>query len=224
MQLPGRHTFAIIPGSLYGKKLAAFAQQENKEIILHLPLQASSIKAPSEENTLNELMDENQLGAKTAAMLSEFKNIRGINNHMGSHLTQFDYFMRPILESVKTYQSKLFFLDSRTSPKSVAYAEAIKSGLNAISRDVFLDNEHENKESIHLQFQIWLQIARERGSSVAIGHPHTGTIEYLKNNITATEQLFQFMTVSTLIELTHQEKPLSPWDAKLSRLQNPENR
>lgn len=199
IELTGDHTYAIIPGTSYGKKLASLADIHKKEVILHLPLQASNPVIPSEPNVLDETMTESQLSNNLISMLDEFSVIKGVNNHMGSHLTQFDYFMRPIMDSIKAYNPNFYFLDSRTSPKSIAYTEAVNSGLHSISRDIFLDNEHDNPESIHLQFQIWLQKARTQGHAVAIGHPHSTTIAYLQENLTETMEKFQFLSVSKLL-------------------------
>ena len=54
IELEGDHTYAIIPGTSYGKKLARLANIHEKEVILHLPLQASNPGAPSEPNVLDE--------------------------------------------------------------------------------------------------------------------------------------------------------------------------
>lgn len=199
LNLKGDHTYAIIPGTTYGKKLAAFAKKNSKEIILHLPLQASNFRAASESNTLTESMNEDEITLNTVAMLSEFPNIKGINNHMGSHLTEIGYFMRPIMESIKAYRSQLYFLDSRTSSRSVAYIEALNSGLDSVRRDIFLDNEHTNLESIKLQFKLWLKKARDTGSAVAIGHPHPSTMTLLSEKLPLLEKDFQFMRISQLI-------------------------
>ena len=200
IELDGDHTYAIIPGTSYGRKLAYLARQHNKEIILHLPLQASNPVAASEPNALNETMDEDLLAKNLIDMLTEIPMIKGVNNHMGSHLTQIDYFMRPIMDVIKDYNPDFYFLDSRTSPNSIAYTEALNSGLSSIRRDVFLDNDHENLESIHLQYQIWLQKARDRGHAIAIGHPHPNTIEYLRQNLTQENNQFRFLSISRLLE------------------------
>lgn len=210
IELTGDHTYAIIPGTSYGKKLARLADIHKKEVILHLPLQASNPGAASEPNVLDETMTEGQLSNNLVRMLDEFPIIKGVNNHMGSHLTQFDYFMRPIMDSIKAYNPNFYFLDSRTSPKSIAYTEAVNSGLYSISRDVFLDNEHDNPESIHLQFQIWLQKAKNLGHAVAIGHPHSTTIAYLQENLPETMAKFRFVSVSKLIK----EKTSAPSKAQ----------
>ncbi len=220
IRLEGDHTFAIIPGASNSQKLAAFARHLGKEIILHLPLQASTPAAPSEPNSLQASMDENQLTRNTASMLAEFPDIRGINNHMGGLLTEIEYFMRPIIDSIRIYNPKLYFLDSRTTPRSIGYSLAISSGLRSISRDVFLDNQHTNIESIKLQYQIWLEKARVRGSAIAIGHPHATTIDFLRENLPQAAQDFRIMRVSKLIEADTLARKRDNWENYLAHLQN----
>jgi len=198
IELKGDHTYAIIPGTSYGKKLARLADIHKKEVILHLPLQAINSGAAAEPNALNETMDEDQLNNNLVSMLREISMIKGVNNHMGSHLTQIDYFMRPIMDGIKAYNPEFYFLDSRTSPNSIAHTEALNAGLTAIRRDVFLDND-QNPESIHLQYQIWLQKSRDQGHAVAIGHPHPNTIDYLTKHILQDARKFRFLSVSKLI-------------------------
>lgn len=219
LNLKGNHTYAIIPGTTYGKKLAALASENGREIILHLPLQASNLHAASEANTLTESMDEDELTLNTIAMLSEFPNIKGINNHMGSHLTEIGYFMRPIMESIRAYRTRLYFLDSRTSARSVAYIEARNSGLDSVRRDIFLDNQHTNIESIKLQFDRWLKKAQKTGSAIAIGHPHSTTMALLTRELPLIEKDFQFMRISQLISTEKFSDELNSSEKFLSQLQ-----
>lgn len=204
--LDGDHTYALIPGTAYSKKLATLAKESNKEIILHLPLQALDKGSAMEANVLNEAMDENLLFENLNVMLSEFPGIRGVNNHMGSHLTAIDYFMKPIMDGIKSYNPNLYFLDSRTTPNSTAYYQAKQSGLDSLTRDVFLDHDKDNLASIKLQFEIWLQKARDRGSAIAIGHPHVMTIEFLRENLGNIRDEFRIQSISKLIsEVTSPE-------------------
>jgi polysaccharide deacetylase 2 family uncharacterized protein YibQ len=219
IELEGDHTYAIIPDATYSKRLANLANEMDKETILHLPLQSSSALAAREPNALNESMNEDQLVVNLHTMLAAMPNIKGINNHMGSHLTEIDYFMRPIMDSIRSYNSNLYFLDSLTTPRSVAQHVALNSGLDSISRDVFLDNDYSNVESIRLQFHIWLRKAQERGSAIAIGHPHSPTIEFLAKNLPEIEESFEFMSVSKLIELINQPREVFSWQENLSQLQ-----
>ncbi len=138
IDLVGDHTYAILPGAVYSQKLANLAHSQHKEVILHLPMQSIHSQAAHEANALNEAMDEDQLTASVHSLLAQIPFIRGVNNHMGSHLTEFDFFMRPVMDSIRGYNPGLYFLDSRTSPRSVAYAQALDAGLKSITRDVLL--------------------------------------------------------------------------------------
>ena len=217
IDLNGEHTYAILPGAAYSRKLAQHAHQQNKEVILHLPMQSISSTAAHEPSALNEAMDEDQLTTNVHALLAEIPFIRGVNNHMGSHLTEFDFFMRPVMDSIRGYNPRLYFLDSRTSPRSVAHAQALDAGLSSISRDVFLDYEP-NPESIRLQFNIWLTKARARGSAIAIGHPYSNTIDILRAQLPATDGEFEFLPISKLIEERKQRGLSGNWRDQLSAL------
>jgi polysaccharide deacetylase 2 family uncharacterized protein YibQ len=198
IDLDGDHTYAILPGATYSLKLARQAHEQHKEVILHMPMQSISSSAAREPGALNEGMDENELTDKVHSLLAQIPFIRGVNNHMGSHLTEFDFFMRPVMDSILSYNPSLYFLDSRTSPRSVAYAQALDAGLSSISRDVFLDDDP-NRSAIELQYNIWLTRARERGSAIAIGHPHSSTLQVLQQKLPEAGERYRFMRVSRLI-------------------------
>ena len=200
IELDGAHTYAILPSAAYSAQLARHARDLNKEVILHLPMQSISSDAAPEPDALNEAMDEDQLFENVHSLLAKFPFIKGINNHMGSHLTEFDFFMQPIMQSIHDYNPGLYFLDSRTTPRSVAYTQALDAGLKSTRRDIFLDNDHSNPESIYLQFQMWLALANERGSAIAIGHPHPNTIKVLRENLPQAKVKFRFMPISALIQ------------------------
>jgi len=217
IDLDGDHTYAILPGAAYSKKLAYHAHNQNKEVILHLPMQSISSAAAHEPNALNEAMDEDQLTTNVHALLSLVPFIRGVNNHMGSHLTEFDFFMRPVMDSIRGYNPGLYFLDSRTSPRSVAHAQALDAGLSTITRDIFLDNEP-NPESIRLQYKIWLTTARERGSAIAIGHPYPNTLKVLRDNLADANIEFNFMRISKLISERKVRGFSADWRQQLSKL------
>ena len=203
IQLDGDHTYAILPGTRHTRQLAQLAHRHNKEVILHLPMQSIGAASQHEPHALDESMSEDQLATKVQSLLAQVPFIRGVNNHMGSYLTELDFFMQPVMDSIRAYNPELYFLDSRTSAHSIAHAEALNAGLQSISRDVFLDNES-NIESIQLQYQIWLDKARKHGSAIAIGHPHKNTLRVLRQNLSATTQ-FRFMHLSELINMRRQQ-------------------
>jgi polysaccharide deacetylase 2 family uncharacterized protein YibQ len=217
IELDGDHTYAILPGAAYSEKLALHAHQLGKEVILHLPMQSIRASAAAEPEALNEAMSEDELTGNVHNLLARIPFIRGVNNHMGSHLTEFDFFMRPVMDSIRSYNPSFYFLDSRTSPRSVAYSQAREAGLKSISRDVFLDNDR-SAEAIQLQFDIWLERARERGSAIAIGHPYASTLKVLQQNLPAVSKEFQFMRISDLIRERQQGQLASDWSGQVTTL------
>ena len=72
----------------------------------------------------------------------------------------------------------MFFLDSRTVGRSKAQAVALGTGVPAIGRDVFLDNEP-TVAAVTRQLQLLERRARAHGYAVAIGHPHRETMDAL---------------------------------------------
>lgn len=223
LNLPGQHTFAIIPDTTYSHKIAQFAYNNGHEVMLHMPMQ-SSVDLIIESSALHDNMSEQEITDGVTNMISEVPHIKGINNHMGSKLTEMGYIMRPVMETIKQHNKNFYFLDSRTTPLSKAYQNALKAGIPSVKRDVFLDFNHTNPESISFQFDLWLKKARDKGYAVAIAHPYQATIDLLLQKLTQTAQDFQFLTISKLIQLQQQEttswsKYLSHWqkDSKNSK-------
>ncbi len=74
---------------------------------------------------------------------------------------------------------ELFFLDSVTSPATVAATVGRESGLATVRRDVFIDNDRE-VDAIGRQIDRAVETARKNGSAVLIGHPYPETLEALR--------------------------------------------
>jgi len=216
LQLPGEHTYAIIPSTTYSRKIAQFAHQNGHEIILHMPMQ-SSVDLVIESTALHDDMTEEEITASVTNMISDIPYIKGINNHMGSKLTEMGYIMRPVMETIKQQNKNFYFLDSRTTPLSKAYQQALQAGVPTIKRDVFLDYNHTNPESIAYQFERWLKKAKKNGHAVAIAHPYKSTMTLLKEKIEATIDEFRYLTASQLIEMT--QKETTTWPKYLSHWQ-----
>ena len=85
--------------------------------------------------------------------------------------------MHWLMQAVKKH--RLFFVDSRTTHKSIAFAIARQQSVLTARRDVFLDNDR-TTYAIDRQFRLLMAIAKRRKSAIAIGHPYTETLEYLE--------------------------------------------
>jgi polysaccharide deacetylase 2 family uncharacterized protein YibQ len=76
----------------------------------------------------------------------------------------------------------LYFVDSRTSAATVAFAAARRAHVRTASRDVFLD-DNEDAAAIHHQLELAVQDAKLHGSAIAIGHPHPATLQVLSEDL-----------------------------------------
>ena len=184
LSLPGNLTFAFIPNSPNARYLSQLALKQEKEIMLHAPM-SNVHNFPLGESGLTEEMNQADFIAALNNALESVPHISGVNNHMGSLLTQKLLPMEWIMETLQKHE--LYFIDSWTTSQSVAWKTAQRHNIPSLKRDVFLD--HDPKPSaIHEQFQHLMAVAKRRGYAVAIAHPYPETITFLQNNI---EQLAQ---------------------------------
>lgn len=183
--LPLDLTFAILPLAPHSQQLAQKAWLNGRELMLHIPM-ATRAGNRLDAGGLYENMDSFAIQRLLNSHLDLYPRALGINNHMGSRLTEMDLPMRAIMETLAPRQ--LYFLDSKTSAASVAMQEARRAGLASVQRDIFLDNDP-SPAAIQAQLDKALALARQRGFALAIGHPYPHTLAVLdanKDKINAT--------------------------------------
>jgi polysaccharide deacetylase 2 family uncharacterized protein YibQ len=95
---------------------------------------------------------------------------------MGSRFTEQRDKMEPVLGYLK--EKGLFFIDSKTSPRSVGNTLAREMGVENAGRNVFLDNV-QDVEAIREQLEQLAALARRKGAAIGICHPHKATIQAL---------------------------------------------
>lgn len=175
LALPGPVNLAIMPDTPHATDFARQAHRAGKTVMLHMPMDpATGPYAWHPELPLPEL--ESRLNAA----LLKVPYASGINNHMGSRMTAEPVAMAWLVEELQ--RRHLFLVDSRTSAKTVAAAQAQKIGLASVSRDVFLDDER-TTEAISGQLQIAIKMALKHGSAVMIGHPYPVTLDLLEREL-----------------------------------------
>lgn len=181
------------------KEVAQKAHSNGFEIMLHTPMMPH-IQASLAPVTLDTEMTDDEIKEKFAEMLKRYDGIEllGINNHMGSKFTEDEHAMGLIMEALKT--RGMYFLDSKTTPKSVGKKVAEEYGVPYIARDVFLDNENDYKY-IMGQLLILEQIAGKKGFVVAICHPKSETYKALKTWLTHLDKdKFELVHVTDLLK------------------------
>lgn len=174
-------TVSILPFSSRAVETAEIAHGKGLEVLLHLPLESMNnhdtetatggiIRSGMSEDDIRRIMTED---------LDRVPFIAGVNNHMGSRVTADGSMMRFVLEPIG--KRGLFFLDSRTSSKSVAFDMAREMGIPTSYRNVFLDADGDGHLVKERLFELF-RLARKNGSAIGICHPFRGTLDVLKEN------------------------------------------
>ncbi|MBF0165343.1 MAG: divergent polysaccharide deacetylase family protein, partial [Magnetococcales bacterium] len=178
-RLPEAITLAILPGGDFSRQVVSIGKSTHKEIILHQPMEPLGYPRvkPGPGALLNG-MGHDEIRTILIRNLEKYPEVTGINNHMGSRLTQNREAMDTVMGVLK--ERNLFFLDSRTSQTSVGYARARVNGVPAARRDVFLDNV-QKVSAIEARLAELERIARHTGRAIGIGHPHAETLTALRN-------------------------------------------
>lgn len=192
-------TMAVMPREPHTLETAELAHRAGREVLVHMPMEPDSF--PRNDPGPGALLlgqDQTEIRERVADMFRNVPYAVGGNNHMGSRFTQYSEGMQAVIEVMK--DSGWFFLDSRTSPQSVAFATARQAGLPAASRDIFLDN-NQDVEAIARQLREAVKIARSRRRVIAICHPYPETVEALRREAAfLRQQDIEVVPVSRLLQ------------------------
>ncbi len=191
-------SFAIIPQSSYQSETVKAVQQHGRDILLHLPMEPHGYPQVNPgKYALLSTMSPQELTTQLQAALQLLPMAVGVNNHMGSQLTENPQAMRVVMRELQ--QRNLFFLDSRTSSQSTAYAIAREIGIRAGRRQVFLDHDTQPKQ-IARQLQQLMALAHKHGQAIGIGHPYPETLNALQHLLPELRQAgIAIVPVSDLI-------------------------
>lgn len=213
LELPGQVTLAILPFAPHGSRIARLADEQGKEVILHQPMQSQRERRRDENGNLRIDMSDAEFESTLTRSLAAIPHIVGINNHTGSLLTEHHAPMTRVMQALQ--QSGLFFLDSRTTPNTVATDVAEELGVPALSRDVFLDHQRDPNE-IHRQFERALRIARKTGRAILIAHPYPESFEYLYEALYSLPSDVQLASLSSVMPTSQMpQAPQAPERPKL---------
>lgn len=179
-------TASILPFSPYAFDEARQAYMYNLETLIHLPMQP--LNSHSIDYTVDQFITRQSTEADIRALLQKARQIipyaKGTNNHQGSLITSDQKQMSIVLKILK--KEGLFFIDSRTTPRTVAYRTAKSMGIKTTERDVFLEdigNGDTTYEYTLNQIKRLIQKAKQNGEAVAIGHPYRTTFAGIRDSI-----------------------------------------
>ena len=202
INLPATLTIAILPKTTYARRLARLAAAQNKEVMLHLPMQSVEHHEHS-PGTLDLHMTRNEFRNQLRLNLNSVPYVRGVNNHMGSLLTRHPGHMAWLMDEL-SQMGGLYFIDSKTTSKSIADKIAVENNVPVLSRDFFLDPDH-NTDTLRQQFDLFIQKVNRRGYALAIAHPYPATIKFLKAHLNElSEHGIRLIPVSELVRVAEQ--------------------
>jgi polysaccharide deacetylase 2 family uncharacterized protein YibQ len=177
-------TVSVLPHEAGSAEIAEEAHRRGYEVMLHLPM-ASNAGDKEEAIELHPGMPSASVGKTFADMLDTVPYAEGVNNHEGSLGTADQKLMDALMPLL--HERHLFFIDSRTTAATVAETAAHAAGVATTRRNVFLDDDP-SAPAIRKQFALAMHDAREKGSALAIGHPHPETLEVLSEMFPEAQQ------------------------------------
>lgn len=171
LQGPLTLAYLAYAGDLAAQTKAARAA--GHELLVHVPMEPSNANTDPGPYALLADLTSDELVRRIDWNLDQFKGYVGINNHMGSKATSDRVTMRAVMAELR--ERELLFLDSRTSRETVAQEEAVKAGIPALRRDVFIDHDP-SPIAVRAALLDVENVAYHQGYAIAIGHPRDATI------------------------------------------------
>ena len=176
LKLPVPVTWAIIPGLPHTKNVVAIARKNHVPVIIHLPMQPLKGRIEQEGFTVMMGMSEKQIASILKKARAEVPIAEGVNNHMGSLLTTHQPTLIRLMRVLR--RNHLFFIDSMTNPRSIAYKIARNQGVPSLKMFTYLDNP-KSGETLAQKMAAAVKEADREGTAIVIGHDRLKTAEAL---------------------------------------------
>ena len=174
-------TFSILPSRPWSRWIAEQVEAHGNELMLHLPMEAHSpVKHHPEDLEISMNMSDAQIVETIEAALADVPGAVGVDHHQGSLLSEDRRRMRVVLSEIA--RRGLFYVDSLTTPRSVAYEVGSQLGIRITRNRLFLDNVR-TVTAICQQIRELGDIALRNGSAIGIAHPYHVTIEALQQAV-----------------------------------------
>ncbi len=196
-QLDGEITFSILPHSPYRDTIARIAHENGLDTMLHLPMEPFEYPDVNPgPGTLLTTMTPDQLLSQLEKNLASVPYIKGVNNHMGSKMTSESSQLYQIFSILK--KKNLYFIDSRTTSKTLCKPSARLFQIPFAQRDVFLDH-NQDADFIRKQIKELIRIAQRNGQAIGIGHPHSVTYEVLREMMPELRKNVKLVPASAIV-------------------------
>ncbi|MDR1514675.1 MAG: divergent polysaccharide deacetylase family protein [Synergistaceae bacterium] len=176
-------TWAIIPNLRFSSETASLLSESGVPFLIHVPMQAISDPdgkaGDPRQYYIGTGMNDVAVRNALSPLLDSLPGAYGVNNHRGSKATE----DRELMDSVMSVllERGLFFMDSNTSKRTVAYEAALDMGLAAAKNSRFLDNESDRaKISEQIDKAVSSVKKGKKSRRVAICHLRPETVAALE--------------------------------------------
>ncbi|MCQ6563128.1 divergent polysaccharide deacetylase family protein [Paenibacillus mendelii] len=208
--LPVHITAAVMPFMPTTKQDAEQAHKKGHDVIVHMPMEPNQGKKEwLGPGAITTSMDDAEIRKRVEEAIRDVPHAIGMNNHMGSKITADERAMRIVLSVVK--ENNMFFLDSRTTYKTVVPKIAAELGVPLLSNHVFLDDVY-TMQHISAQIGVLKKLLESNVECVAIGHvgaPGKKTAAVLKDAIPRLKERVSFVKLSEMV-VASAEKDIVP--------------
>ncbi|MBR4630562.1 MAG: divergent polysaccharide deacetylase family protein [Treponema sp.] len=169
MELPFVFSVSILPGLPHSAECAELVRKNNRELMLHQPMQAENLEISPGPKAITAMMGTKEIAQLVISNIDSLGGgVKGVNNHEGSLITSNIIKIGAVLEVCRS--KKIYFLDSKTTVRSKAYQAGLELDMNVLMRSApFLDNEV-NRASILSRIYESLDYANTHEKAIIIGH------------------------------------------------------
>lgn len=200
LNLPATLTVAVMPFMPTTAEDAENAFKNGHEVIIHMPMEPKRGKrswlGPGAITT--DLTDE-EIRKRVEEAVKSVPHAVGMNHHMGSKATESERVMKIVLEVCK--ENGLYYLDSKTTGKSVISKLATEMQVPYVENDIFFDEIYTTRHITKQANRLAEKIVKAE-QLIAIGHvgiTGTKTAAVLKEYIPVYEKKAKIVPLSDLL-------------------------
>lgn len=179
-------TFSVFPGREKTARIAEQAAAAGHGVMVYLSMEPLSYPRhdPGPDAVLMDHTPE-KIRMLIRMARANLPQATGLNNHMGSRLTEDPTAIGRVLKEIDRHG--LFFVDSFTSPRSMAWSVAEEMGIPAGRNAKFLDRE-DTKEAVEKSVEALAEMAGITGTVIGIGNARPATLAALERMLPKLEK------------------------------------
>ena len=198
LELDKNIIFSILPELSYSQEVMQKAYNQGRETMIHIPMEP--ISYPQNDPGKNAIfvnLSEMEIKKRVKKYIKNLPLCIGANNHMGSLAMQHKNILNPVMSILK--ENGLFFVDSRTTPKTVGYELAREKDIPAYKIDFFLDTGT-FPDIVSAKTNRLIELAKSQNKIVVISHCNKKSLEEMKQILrNIKDKNFKLVPISEIV-------------------------